>query len=1551
MNPVSDTLIKIRPKRLSRILSAAVILIGCLVLVGWVLNIPILRSGAPSLEGMKANAALAFVLCGLSLWLQNGDDHRWTSAGQALAALVAILGLITFLEHVSGLNMGIDQLLIGDPTASATQYPAGRMVPIAALAFMVLGTALMLLDSRTHLAQLLALTGLFLGLLGLTAFVYHESKAAFGFQTFTQIPVYTAVTILLLSASILSSRPTIGLMATFTSSGPGGVILRRMLLPLGGFLILIVWLGLWVERSGLIEPTFSYAYGVVASLAVLTAMFWWNATMLDRLDLKRKEAGDRVRHLNDILRALRDVNQLIAREKDSRRLLAESCQILLRTRNYRMVWIGLVEEGHKKVVTAASAGEGRDYLAGLEVTWDDSQTGQEPAGTAIRTRRLSVCRDLSMDHSISLWKNAALSSGFRSILATPLVYGDRIFGALSVYADRPDAFDDEEIDLLEELAKDVAYALNSIENETRRIKAEENLKKSEEKYRKIFEDAAVGIFQTSIQGRLLGANPTLARMFGFASAEEIVASITDLGTQLYARSEDRERLKRLLAEHDNVNNFEVEGRKKDGRIIWVSMNICAVRDRNGAIQYLEGTCTDITERKQGDLTRTHSLLRQEKLNLLQQTLLSPGKLDIKLKKITDSVVEIFGADFCRIWITSPGDLCEAGCVHAAVTEGPHVCRYRDLCLRLHVSSGRYTHIDGEVHRRVPFGCYKIGRVASGDEHKFLTNDVQNDLRVHNHDWAKEIGLVSFAGYQLRLSGGETLGVFALFSKQPITAEEDAQLDSLSNTITRVIQTAWEDEELQSLKTQMEFILGATKTGLDIIDAELNIRYIDPEWQKVYGDPTGRKCYDYFMGRDSPCPGCGAVKALQTKAIAVTEEALVKEGSRPIQVTTIPFQNDAGEWLVAEVKADITERKKAEDMLWENEERFRHISELIPDFAYSCRKSPDGPFLIDWITGGIEQITGYTIDEIYEMTSWRPLVVEDDVPIFDKNVVGLSPGESIRSEIRIRKKDGEIVWLASFVKCITDPQNSSYLRTYGGCRDITERKRSEEALQENRRRLADIITFLPDATLAIDNEKRVIIWNRAIEEMTGVFAAEMIGKGDWAYTIPFYGEARPQLMDVVFADSEEIAARYPQITREGASLTAEVFCNALYNNKGAWVFAKASPLHDQSGNIIGAIESIRDITERKRTEEQLRASELRYRRLFEAARDGILLLDAETGMVIDANPFLTEMLGYSHEVVLGKKVWDLGFLKDLVANQAKFAELQQKEYVRYEDLPLETSNGRQIDVEFVSNTYIVNHHSVIQCNIRDITERKRAEEALAKKSRELARSNAELAQFAYVASHDLQEPLRMVTSYVQLLEKRYKGKLDPDADEFIGFAVEGTKRMKQLLHDLLDYSRVSTRGNPLQTVASERVLEAALRNLIVVLEETRGSVTHDPLPEIIADEPQMVQLFQNLIGNGLKFHGPQPPLIHVSAKQEDTNWIFSFQDNGIGIDPQYFEKIFVLFQRLHTRDKYPGTGIGLAIVKKIVERHGGRIWVESEKGKGSTFYFTIPVNGVEKGRDI
>jgi light-regulated signal transduction histidine kinase (bacteriophytochrome) len=243
--------------------------------------------------------------------------------------------------------------------------------------------------------------------------------------------------------------------------------------------------------------------------------------------------------------------------------------------------------------------------------------------------------------------------------------------------------------------------------------------------------------------------------------------------------------------------------------------------------------------------------------------------------------------------------------------------------------------------------------------------------------------------------------------------------------------------------------------------------------------------------------------------------------------------------------------------------------------------------------------------------------------------------------------------------------------------------------------------------------------------------------------------------------------------------------------------------------------------------------------------------------------------------------------------------------------------------------------------QEIAVRQQAEAVLAQRSQELVRSNAELEQMAYVASHDLQEPLRMVTSYLQLLEQRYSGQLDADAHEFIGFAVDGAKRMQALIGDLLAYSRLGTTAKPLQPTDCAAVIDTALHSLRMAIEESGAQIRRGALPVVMGDAAQLTQLFQNLIANAIKFRGGQAPQIAVRAEPEDGFWRFEVQDNGIGIAPEYFGRIFVMFQRLHNRSTYPGTGIGLAICKKIVERHGGRIWVESAPEPGAVFKFTLP----------
>jgi PAS domain S-box-containing protein len=282
--------------------------------------------------------------------------------------------------------------------------------------------------------------------------------------------------------------------------------------------------------------------------------------------------------------------------------------------------------------------------------------------------------------------------------------------------------------------------------------------------------------------------------------------------------------------------------------------------------------------------------------------------------------------------------------------------------------------------------------------------------------------------------------------------------------------------------------------------------------------------------------------------------------------------------------------------------------------------------------------------------------------------------------------------------------------------------------------------------------------------------------------------------------------------------------------------------------------------------------------------------------------------------------------------------------------LTSKSGRRTPYFFTGLLIIIDDKPYLIGVGIDITERRRAEETLNKTLAELERSNKELEQFAYIASHDLQEPLRMVSSYLQLITGRYKGRLDADADDFIHYAVDGANRMQTMINDLLAYSRVGTKGRPFEPADCNGIIEQTLFNLKFPIEETGAVITHDLLPVIKADASQLVQVFQNLISNAIKFRGERTPEVHISTDKKGGEWIFSVKDNGIGFDPKYADKIFDTFKRLHTAVKYPGSGIGLTICRKIIERHGGRIWAESEPGKGAAFYFTIPDGNIKQVRE-
>ncbi len=376
-----------------------------------------------------------------------------------------------------------------------------------------------------------------------------------------------------------------------------------------------------------------------------------------------------------------------------------------------------------------------------------------------------------------------------------------------------------------------------------------------------------------------------------------------------------------------------------------------------------------------------------------------------------------------------------------------------------------------------------------------------------------------------------------------------------------------------------------------------------------------------------------------------------------------------------------------------------------------------------------------------------------------------------------------------------------------------------------------------------------------------------------------------------------------------------------------------------GHKTRTISFIYDITQNKQRENAQKKRETKFKALFENSMDAVIL-GTPDGDILNANTVSEKMLGYTEEEL--RKIGRNGIIDSEDPNLSVILNERLHKGKAQGEINFIRKDGTKFPTEMSASIFEdIDGNKLSNMVIRDITQRKEIEHKLKENVKELARSNQELEHFAHVASHDLREPLRMITSFLQLLEKRYKDQLDEDANEFIGFAVDGAKRLDIMIKDLLEYSQVMKKEREFNPVKLDKVLEETLINLVVQTEDNNAIITYDPLPTIIGDEKLLVYLFQNLIGNAIKYRSSETPKIHISATKQKDRYLFSVKDNGIGMESEHLNRIFTIFQRLHGNEEYEGTGIGLAIVQKIVYKHGGNIWVESELGKGSTFYFTIP----------
>lgn len=631
---------------------------------------------------------------------------------------------------------------------------------------------------------------------------------------------------------------------------------------------------------------------------------------------------------------------------------------------------------------------------------------------------------------------------------------------------------------------------------------------------------------------------------------------------------------------------------------------------------------------------------------------------------------------------------------------------------------------------------------------------------------------------------------------------------------------------------------------------------------------------------------------------------------------------------AELERRVAERTAA---LQESQRQLATLVDNLPGAAYRCANDPQ--WSMEYISGGIEGLTGYPCADFLgnRVRSYESVIhPEDRQAVWESVQGGIAARAPYQMEYRLLSAAGEARWVWERGGGVF-AEDGSLVALEGFIADITERKRAERGLAESRQLLQAVLDNIPQRVFWKDRDGRFLGCNCAFAWDAGLTdPGEVVGKDDFALA----GRA----------EAERYRADDRQVLESGFPRIGDEVPQQRPDGSRVWLRISKLPLRDAAGRVIGVLGTYEDITAQRRLQVALLESEAALRGMINAISEAVLLLDAG-GTVLVANQTTAERLGQSVEEVEGSSIF-----AHLSPEVADFRRERMGEAVRtgtvvtFED----QRAGRWIE----SRVYPMRDGDgqVTRLAIfgRDVTEQKRAAEALERYSGELARSNRDLEQFAYVASHDLQEPLRMVGSYVQLLARRLGDRLDGELREYMDFAVDGARRMQRLINDLLDFSRIGTRGALHEPVAVSGVVDGVVERLRMAIEEAGGEVSRDPLPTVLADPLQLDRLFQNLLANALKFRGERPPRVHVTAAREGAEWVFTVRDNGIGFDPRYAERVFVIFQRLHGREEYPGTGMGLAICKRIVERHGGRIWVESVPGEGSTFRFTLPAAGGGSG---
>jgi PAS domain S-box-containing protein len=1504
-------------------MTAVVFTISALALVGWILNITALKSVSPQWTAMREVTILCFFLSAAGLTCLRGSAPR---RGRVLIArwcgiVVAALGLVTVATYSLDTAKGGEWSWATAPFFNLFLAEPTRMAIITALLFAGFGCVILLLSAggrrAADVSHAVLLPLAIMAYLVLVGYLFDIEDLYKWLNP--GVALNTGIAFFALCLAGLCARPDTWLTSVFTGDEAGAAMARRLLPALLVVPLAIGWLRLHGEERGLFTSPVGVALVAVTYTVCFVALVWLVARPVNRADRRRREAEETMRESEQRYRALVDTApDAIMVHRDERLLYANAATL-------RLYGAETFEQLSSRSIVELVRQEERD-------------------------RTVERIRAVMEGETLPLREATVLRLDGREVAVESAASPVEFHGTRAVQAIIRDITERKR----EQREREITIEFLQLVNESRTTPA--------------LVQAAAAFFQKQSGCEAVGIRLKEGDDYPYVEVRDFPPEFVELESSLCTRDasgvpvRDDAGYPIMECMCGNV----IQGRFDPSKPFFSSRGSFWT---NSTTQLL--TTTTEADRK----ARTRNRCNGEGYESVALVPLHLGDERLGLLQLNDRRKGMFTAGTIALW-ERLADYVSVALAKLRADEA--LLRAKEEWERTFDSVPDLIAILDDQNRIVRANKAMAQRLACTTE---ACVNVRCYEKVHGSDAPP-----AFCPHALTLRDGQehtaevhedALGGDFLVSTTPLRDEQGRMIGSV-HVARDITQRKRIEKALRETSEYLQNLIDYANAPIIVWDGEFRITRFNHAFERLTGrranDVAGKELSILFP-EDSREESMAHIRQTATGERWETVEIPIQHvdgDTRTVLWNSATLFGPEGGPPVATIAQgqDITSRKEAEEaeraaarrfellahtageLLQTNEPQkvvetlCRSVMELLDCQVFfnflvdeaagrlhlnACAGIPkEEAARIEWLDYGVA-VCGCVARDCNRIVAEHVQTTQDE-----RTELVKSYGVRAYACHPLLGPEGQVIGTLSFgtrgretfseddlslMKAVTDQVAAAMVRM-----------RSTRALRESEEQLKRAQEIAHLGSWDLDLVGNHLSWSDEVYRIFGLRPQE-------------FAATYEAFLDAIHPDDRSaVDAAYSGSVREGKQ-SYEIEHRVLRKATGEvrWVHERCEHVRDASGAIVRSIGMVHDVTERKRAEETLRHTTDYLQNLIDYANAPIIVWDP-TYSITRFNHAFERLTGLAADRVLGR---DLGILFPEESREQSMAHIRQTSTgERWEtvEIPIRHVDGSVRTVLWNSATLFDSSHGAPVATIaqgHDITERKSAEEALRRTADELTRSNRDLEQFAYVASHDLQEPLRMVSGFMQLLEHKYRSRLDAQADQYIHYAVDGAKRMQTLIDDLLAYSRVGRRGGELVPTDSGRALLQALAGLRSTIEESAAEISHSSMPMVRADNSQLSQVFQNLIGNAIKFHGEKPPRVRVDAKRDGDQWVFSVSDNGIGIAGEFREQIFLIFQRLHTKDKYPGTGIGLAICKKIVERHGGRIWVESKPGQGSTFYFSIP----------